>query len=73
MSDFKKGESLMTVKAFGKGETIESHFYENFDKRLYKTIGNIDEIKDIETDYDLIRDTELIHRLSKDLFYLVIE
>lgn len=63
----------MTVKIYGKGETIASHFYENFDEKLYKTIGNIDEIKDIETGYDLIKNKELIHRFSKELFYLVIE
>ena len=63
----------MIVKVYGKGETIASHFYEDFDNRLYKTIENIDEIKDIKTDYDLIRDKELIHRFNKDMFYLVIE
>lgn len=63
----------MTVKVYGRGETIEAHFYENFDNRLYKTIENVEQIKDIKTDYDLIRDGELIHRFNKDIFYLVIE
>lgn len=63
----------MTVKIYGKGETIASHFYDKFDEKLYKTISDIDEIRDMKTDYDLIKNKELIHRFSKELFYLVIE
>lgn len=63
----------MNVNVYRKEkESISQNFFENYEEGLYATIHNIDTIKDIETDYDLLSNGNLIKRYRKDEFYLII-
>lgn len=64
----------MQIKVYMKDkENVSPSLFENWEKGLYATFSNIGEIKDVETDYDLLNTGNLIHRFRKDRFYLVIE
>lgn len=58
-----------------KKDGLSPDFYENYEEGLYATIHNVDMIKDIGTDYDLLRNGDQIpiKRYSKDVFHLIIE
>ncbi len=64
----------MTAKVyyFDKQKLVPEMF-ENYETGLYETLENVEEIRDIGADIDVICDSPIKHRYSKKLFSIFIE
>lgn len=63
----------MVVNIYLKNkEQYSPKLFENYDEGLYKIVKDIELVKDINTDYDLLRNNKLIERFDKEKFYLVV-